>query len=395
MYVWKRYHHEAMVRFSLHRIFAPAEKKATEGMKIEKILVRSLKSPLASERKRLEKRILRHGVKDPYEMIAILLRYYHHPNDKVQKSVRHCLSELTKSRIGMDAVLNNIIHPSREVRRAVLAFLGERAGIHAITYASFYEQTLLLAAMARNKDIPVDDIEALAEVSKQTFLDGEVIEAIKDISSCLEFVKHRYRSAEQLRSYIVDILRMAPDLTRIGVFGGAIEESLKKAVKASRSRRYDETREIIEERMKEATIRNELLRIGKIVNEIVTERPNMPPAELAGADVWVISRLHELVDSVTSSTVTGKRSEAIEALRAFLEDEFLAYYDDNFKKRIENKDRSAVFTLYTIGIVCLKLSSGFMQSSSEDIYQRYFRKFEGEPSIHLVMWPEIVMQIIG
>lgn len=384
-----------MARFSLRRLFVSPQKRVTEGMRIEKILVRSFKSPLAAERRRMEKRILRHGTKDPYEMVAILLKFYHNPDQKVRMGVRHCLSEITKSRVGMDAVLNNIIHPSRDVRRAVLSFLGEHVGFHAITYASFYEQTMLLIAMARNKEIPVDDIEALVQVSKSTFLDGEVIEAVKDIAVCLDFVKHRYRSAEQLRAYVVDILRMAPDLSRMGVFSGAIEEPLKKAVRASRSRTYDETREIIEERMKEATVRNELLRIGRTVSDSIKERPEMKPSDLAGVDVWVISRLHELIDSVTSATVSGNKMSAIEMLRSFLEDEFLEFFEESCKKRVEEKEPSALFTIYIIGIVCLKLASALMPSSAEEIYQKYYRHFEGAPSIHLVMWPEIVMHIIG
>jgi hypothetical protein len=340
-------------------------------------------------------RILRHGAQDPYEMVAVLLKYYNHPDRRVRESVRSSITEIAKSKAGESAVLNNIVHPSREVRRAVLSFLGEHVGFHAITYASFYEQTMLLMAMARNKNIPVDDIEALADSSKSTFLEGEIMEAVKDISTCLDFVKHRYRSAEQLRSYVVDILRMAPDLTRIGVFGGAIEEPLRKAIRASRSRTYDETREIIESRMRESSVRNELLRIGRIIKESIKKLPGMKPSDLSGVDVWAISRIHELMDSVTSATIAGRKDEGIELLRAFLEDEFIGFYDENCRERVATGDPSAMFTVYTIGLVCLKLSSGLMPGSAEEIYQRYFRDLEEELSIHLVMWPEIVMRIIG
>lgn len=384
-----------MGRLSLRNVVGISKRRATEGMRIENSLVSSLRSPLAAERRRMERRILRHGAQDPYEMVAVLLKYYSHSDRRVRDNVRSCITDISKSKAGESAVLNNIVHPSREVRRAVLSFLGEHVGFHAITYASFYEQTMLLMAMARNKNIPVDDIEALAELSKNTFLEGEIMEAVKDISACLDFVKHRYRSAEQLRNYVVDILRMAPDLTKMGVFGGAIEEPLRKAIRASRSRTYDETREIIEERMKESSVRNELLRVGRIVKESIKKRPEMQPSDLSGVDVWALSRIHELLDSVTSATLAGRRDEGIELLRAFLEDEFVGFYDENCRDRVASGDSSALFTVYTIGIVCLKLSSGLMPASAEEIFQRYFRDLEEELSIHLVMWPEIVMRIIG
>jgi hypothetical protein len=384
-----------MGRLSLRNVVGISKRRATEGMRIENSLVSSLRSPLAAERRRMERRILRHGAQDPYEMVAVLLKYYNHSDRRVRDNVRSCITDISKSKAGESAVLNNIVHPSREVRRAVLSFLGEHVGFHAITYASFYEQTMLLMAMARNKNIPVDDIEALAELSKNTFLEGEIMEAVKDISACLDFVKHRYRSAEQLRNYVVDILRMAPDLTKMGVFGGAIEEPLRKAIRASRSRTYDETREIIEERMKESSVRNELLRVGRIVKESIKKRPEMQPSDLSGVDVWALSRIHELLDSVTSATLAGRRDEGIELLRAFLEDEFVGFYDENCRDRVASGDTSALFTVYTIGIVCLKLSSGLMPASAEEIFQKYFRDLEEELSIHLVMWPEIVMRIIG
>jgi hypothetical protein len=384
-----------MGRLSLRNVVGISKRRATEGMRIENSLVSSLRSPLAAERRRMERRILRHGAQDPYEMVAVLLKYYNHSDRRVRDNVRSCITDISKSKAGESAVLNNIVHPSREVRRAVLSFLGEHVGFHAITYASFYEQTMLLMAMARNKNIPVDDIEALAELSKNTFLEGEIMEAVKDISACLDFVKHRYRSAEQLRNYVVDILRMAPDLTKMGVFGGAIEEPLRKAIRASGSRTYDETREIIEERMKESSVRNELLRVGRIVKESIKKRPEMQPSDLSGVDVWALSRIHELLDSVTSATLAGRRDEGIELLRVFLEDEFVGFYDENCRDRVASGDPSALFTVYTIGIVCLKLSSGLMPASAEEIFQKYFRDLEEELSIHLVMWPEIVMRIIG
>ena len=131
--------------------------------------------------------------------------------------------------------MSNMVHSSRNIRKAVQSFLGEEIGAHAITYASFYEQTMLLVAMSKRKNIPIDDIVSLADISKQTFIEGEVMEAVKDIGFCLDYVKHRYKNSEQLKEYVANLLQMAPDLSRMGVYSSSIEEPLRKAMKAARA----------------------------------------------------------------------------------------------------------------------------------------------------------------
>jgi hypothetical protein len=250
----------------------------------------------------------------PLETVTMLLKYYDHEDNRVRQAVKETLSAMSRDKANMEAILADMVHPSRNVRKAVQGFLGDTVGAHAITYASFYEQTMLLVAMSKRKDIPVDDIMSLAELSKETFMDGEVMEAVKDVGFCLDYVKHRYKSSEQLKEYVANLLKLAPDLSRMGVYSGAIEEPLRKAMKASRYRNFDETREIIEERTKESKLRNDLHRIAREVKENINKRPSVKKEDLAEQDLTLLSEQHTLVDSVTSLLLAGKRSEAIDRL---------------------------------------------------------------------------------
>ncbi len=353
-------------------------------------MIDSFRSSLTMEVRRAQNKLIKRAVEKPLETVTLLLRHYDHEDNRVRKSVKETLVTLAKDKVCMESILTDMVHPSRNVRKAVQGFLGDLVGAHAITYASFYEQTMLLVAMSKRKDIPVDDIMSLADLSKKTFMDGEIMEAVKDIGFSLDYVKHRYRSSEQLKEYVADLLKMAPDLSRMGVYSGAIEEPLRKAMKASRYRDFDETREIIEERTKEAKLRTVLHHIAREVKDNVNKRPTVKKGELTPSDAQILLALHDLVDSVTSLVIANERSEAIDILLGF-EEKFNDDYESALKTRVKQRDPGALFVLYNVGLVCVKVTSSLIAATAEDVYQTGFRHLEGDPSIHIVMWPEAVM----
>ncbi len=371
------------------------QEEKTEGSKIEAILVESLRSPLDIEVRRFHRRIIDYGHENPLEMTTILLRYYDHEDNRVQQEARSCLTELSGTRNGMEGIMENMVHPSRNIRKAVQSFLGNKVGAHAITYASLYEQTMLIGAICRRKNIPVDDITALARMSKQTFMDREVMAAVSDIGLCLDLIKHRLRSSEQLRNYVSDLLRLVPDLTRIGAYNAAIEEPLRKAMKASHHRTFDETKEIIDERMKESILRNRLYQLGSVVKENIFARPQGVPDDLQRIDWEELLEMHDLVDAIAALVMAGQKAEAVDMLFAYIEEDLVPTYESNWKARISSKDQAALFSLYNIMVVLLKLAASMSPMAAEDSYQRNMKHLEGEPSIHLVMWPEAIIHMVG
>ncbi len=363
-----------------------------EAERIEASLVRSIHIP--GERNRIERRVVCHAAKDPSEMVTILLHNYSHDNKRIAAEVRKLLDRLTEDREGMKAVLDDIIHPNREIRDAAVQYLRDRRGIYAITYAAFLEHTELLLALARSKEIPVADIQALVEVSKESFLDGEMMEALKDIAASIDFIKHRHRAADQLKGYVTEMLRMAPDLTRLGVYDERIEEPLKRAINASKVQVLDETKEIIAIRGIESSIRYSLDKMAKAARASNKLKPTMQIEQMQGDDVMALVRLRSILESVTRLTMAEKRAEGLQTLQEYLKTDY-AEYLSRAKKRAEAGEQSASETIYIIGLVALKLASALMPQTAEDIYQKYYRFYEAEPSVHIVPWPESLIKLIA
>jgi hypothetical protein len=220
--------------------------------------------------------------------------------------------------------------------------------------------------MARDKEIPVGDIEALVEVSKEIYLEGETIQALQDIAACLDFIKHRHRTADTLKGYLIEMLRMAPDLTRMGAYDGQIAEPLKRAIHASKNRVMDETKEIIEVRKLEYLVRKDLNRMGRLVKGSFEEKPNLDYERMSGADAFAITAMRPLIDKVTSKAIAGKPEEGLRVLTSYLGTEYRKYLDEA-KQRIEGKDRSVLISIYTIGLTLLKLSSFLMSQTAENV----------------------------
>jgi hypothetical protein len=340
--------------------------------------------------KRAQKRVSKRAAENPQETITALLRNYNHEDTHVRLGVKGTLVLLSDDRENHRAILSAMVHPSRDVRKAVQDFLGDIHGAHAVTYASFYEQTMLMVAMSKRKEIPVDDLVSLANLTKETFIDGEVMQAVQDIGFCLDHIKHRYKSSEQLKTYVADLLKMAPDLSRMGVYDGNIEGPLRKAMKASQHREFDETREIIEERIRESRMRSYLHQITAEVKDSIKERPSLKVDDLVDNDKELVQDQHLLVESVTSLLLAGKRSEAIDSMLAYQSD-FIAYYAAELSERVRSGDVSAAASLYNITMILVKLASYIAPMTAEDVYQKRFRQLEGDPSIHVVMWPESVI----
>lgn len=357
--------------------------------RIEASLVHTLHFPM--EKKRIEKRVLKMAEEDPNTVVAILLKNLDHENEKAADFVHTLLVKSTRSKKGMRAVLESVVNPNQIVRRNAIIYLSAKRGIHAATFASFYEHTYFLIIMARNKEIPVSDIEALVEVSKDTYLDGETIQALYDMAACLDFIKHRHRTADTLKGYVTEMLRMAPDLTRMGAYDGQIAEPLKRAIRASKNRKMDETKEIIEVRMLESIVRRDLNRIGRTVKGSFDERPDLDFELMSGPDALEVARMKTVIDSVTSKAIAGKREEGLRLLNSYIRGDYKHYVNDS-KDRLESKDRSAQVSIYLIGLVILKLSSFLVSQTAEDIYQRYFRGFEPEPSVHVIPWPDPIIR---
>lgn len=365
--------------------------KRRDGLKgkedrLEDRIVRSLRSPLEFEVRRAQKRIVNLAMTEPHRVIPALLRNYGHEDQSVREEVRRALSAIAATGTGKASILDEMVNSSKVVRKGLQSFLGDEIGTHAATYASLYEQTMLTVAMAQQKGVPVDDIISLADQSRRVLQGGEVMKAVRDIAYCLDLVKHRYHSSEQYKEYVTDLLKMAPDLSRMGVYKSTIEEPLHKAMKALRNRHYDETKEIVGLRARESQLISALCRLARSVRESVPAQPR-PPQELHAEDRELLSCLEELIDSFTSMALEDRHEEAVIELLEFVASS-LPSSRMTWRRRAEKRDPSALFTLYIVGLASTKLAAAVLPQAAEDVYQRELRPLAGEVSIHMVRWPD-------
>lgn len=384
-------HNTIMPPVTLRSILPISAKGRTEADRIEPVLLDSLASPLSLERKRMESRVLNVAKDEVEGMVAVLLRYTDAKNENARESVLRLLDTISQTREGKAALLENLSHPDQDVRKGVKAMMARIWGEGTDAFAADYEQALLLMSLARNRDIFVDDIVTLAELVKVTLLEGDRDKALEDVALVVELLKHRYRSVETMKNYLAEMLRITPELSKLGMMSGRIEESLRTASKANKQRSFDYTQDIIDERLREVEAIDQLRSLGVIVNEVLSEAPHVPLDKMSGMDVWMFARLKGLVAEGTNLNVTSRRSDLIKLIDSFLGEEVFPYLRDKAQDRLSAKDPSLMFALYTVGLTSLKLLREPLPKVAEELYVTYFRDLEGAPSVNDVSWPSAVM----
>ncbi|MCE5296886.1 MAG: hypothetical protein LLG16_07275 [Euryarchaeota archaeon] len=365
----------------------------SETGKIASILVESLASPLALERRRMENRVITLAKKEPIAVVEMLLHFYDSDIERVRDSIKSCLLEISKMFEAKETIIESLTNSDKNIRKGAKLIIPDIWGPPSTPYSTLFEQTYQMIQIAKEKDIPVEDIETLMDLSKQTFLDGESMKAINDIGTCLEFVKRRYKNSESLKVYIADMLKLSPDIQKSGVTIVNFNESLKTVIKVSKKRSFDFTQEVIDQRIMEMELKDQLRSMGQLVKETVRIRPVIEMASLSVKDERLIFRMAEVFESVNTKNLSGNPSKSIETLHEFLFKDFEWYYDDEVITRLSEGDMSAMLTIYMLGISVLKVVSSIIPSVSEEIYQKYYRDLEGSVSIYTVMWPELVMEL--
>ncbi|HOE52364.1 MAG TPA: hypothetical protein PKO24_01875 [Methanomassiliicoccales archaeon] len=376
---------------SLRSILPISAKARTEADRLEPVLVESLGSPLSMERKRMEGRVLSAFEEEAGAIMAMLLRHMETRNDNAREAIDRLLNGLTASREGKAALLENLAHPDQEVRKGARTMLVRIWGEGMGAFATDYEQAMLLMNVARSRDIYVDDIMTLTELVKVTLLEGDRERALEDIALIVKLLRHRYRSVETMKDYLAEMLRITPELSKLGVMSGRIEESLRTASRANRTRTFDYTKELIDERMREVELIDRMRSIGATVKEALTEAPHMPLDDISGTDMRMFTHLKGLVEKGTTMSVTGRASEIVAMVSAFLADELFPYLEGKAQDRLSAMDPSLLYVIYTVGLTCLKLMAEPLPSVSEELYVTYFKELEGAPSLAAVPWPSAVL----
>lgn len=115
---------------------------------------------------------------------------------------------------------------------------------------------------------------------------------------------------------------------------------------------------------------------------------NQLPKSTNPLDNWILSRLSELTEMVTTSVENYKLMEPVRLMRTFIDD-LSTWYLRRSRDRIKEGNQEAKKTLYFTLKNLVKLMAPFAPFASEDIWQKL--KIEGvdEESIHLSSWPKL------
>jgi len=116
-------------------------------------------------------------------------------------------------------------------------------------------------------------------------------------------------------------------------------------------------------------------------------------------DRWLISKLMKVIKNATESFEKYEYSKAKHETDLFFWQNFCDNYLEFIKHRTynatdEESKLAAQKTLYYALLTQLKLFAPVMPFITEEIYQLYFKDFEGQESIHISRWPEFNADLV-
>ena len=141
---------------------------------------------------------------------------------------------------------------------------------------------------------------------------------------------------------------------------------------------------------------NKLWNASNFVFMNLTDYKNAKPKKIEKIDELFLNKLNELVLSCTEAFENYEYAKAKLETEKFFWSMFCDNYLEIVKKRIyENKKgkESSQYALYTGLLTILKLIAPIMPFITEEIYQTYFKKFEGDKSMHISQWPKVASSL--
>jgi valyl-tRNA synthetase len=116
------------------------------------------------------------------------------------------------------------------------------------------------------------------------------------------------------------------------------------------------------------------------------------PLRLCETDRIFLIKLNELIKKTTESFENYEYSKAKLDVENFFWKDFADNYLEIVKNRVYGENRndkdSAFYTLYNTLLALLKMFAPFIPFITEEIYQRHFKEFDGNRSIHISEWPK-------
>jgi isoleucyl-tRNA synthetase len=124
------------------------------------------------------------------------------------------------------------------------------------------------------------------------------------------------------------------------------------------------------------------------------KKPGLPRKLEHVLNRWFVSRVEQVKSKVTHYLDSLEPHKAHRELEELLLNDFSRFYvhlvRDKLKKDYSGKDKEEILqVMYYAMLESLKMMAPFIPFTAEKAYQGLFRKFEGEDSVHLLVWPDV------
>ncbi len=107
--------------------------------------------------------------------------------------------------------------------------------------------------------------------------------------------------------------------------------------------------------------------------------------KLAVEDRWLVSRMNSVLKEYNEAFIGMEPHKGVKAVKNFIVEDFSRFYMKLAKERVaENEDGAAMETIYKALLFSIKLLAPITPFISEYIYQKFYRKYENEESVHLL-----------
>ncbi|HIH02224.1 TPA: hypothetical protein HA259_09230, partial [Thermoplasmata archaeon] len=219
--------------------------KDMESLRIDRHLVEDFSAFMSGRRRKMVDRIEEHARRNLLGVMPILAKYYNHDNPKVRTQVRTSLTRLTSSEAGEQALIECMFSKNRRIADNAARILEEK-NYGSMNFLAVYRQTKNLISQAWKGEVFSQDIEELIVDSIETYKEGRFDQGTTNLTMARDLLEDRLEWHSHLRSYIKDVLRLTPMLSRSGVQIDPIQDSIRHVSSAIPDREYTEAKRLLE-----------------------------------------------------------------------------------------------------------------------------------------------------
>lgn len=132
-----------------------------------------------------------------------------------------------------------------------------------------------------------------------------------------------------------------------------------------------------------------------------TPDKSLPFEQLEASDKWILLKADETAKQMESNLEKFEFGMAMNDFEKFFWHDYCDYYLEMVKDRMYKPDKyenghvkklSGQTSLFKVLNVILKLIAPYLPHISEEIYQDYFKQFEGTESIHITFFPKDIVK---